>query len=1047
MRSKEEVGAKEARVSAEPDLVNAPTMAPLASLAAGGAAMEATMAPPAVVEATMELSPAEAGTLAGAAGQPMDATAALPPEGMRSPPPKADSGSSTAPRRMGPKDRFKPGTYINQYEIIRELGSGGMGTVYLARDTRLGRRVAIKFLQASNPELTQRFILEAQATARCSHENIVIIYEVGEYQGSPFMVLEYLQGQSLAQVLKGHKRMPPARAVELIVPVVRALQCAHEQGIVHRDLKPDNILVTDTGTLKVLDFGIAKMLQHDERLRALPGGVGPAEGEAEGERRDRALDAEALRGDAHLTRRGAILGTLAYMSPEQWGVGEIDHRTDIWAVGIMLFSMLAGKHPLAHLEGIQLATAATLVDEPMPSIAKATAGIPQGLSDLVDRCLRKRSSERFADARSLLKALEPFRPGRYTRTMRAVRMDESPYAGLSSFQEADADRFYGRSREIAAMVARIGDRPLMAVVGPSGIGKSSFIRAGVVPTLKQSGESWEAMVLRPGRDPLAALASLLMPLVSSSTTLADDVQQQRALVERLHAEPGYLGVILRRRAQREGHRVLLFIDQFEELYTLTPDERERLAFTTCLAGVADDVTAPTRVVVSIRSDFLDRVSEDQHFMAELSQGLFFLSAPQRDGLRDALVQPAEGAGYHFESPEMVEEMLDHLEATDGALPLLQFTVAKLWDARDNERKLLTMESYRGIGGIGGALASHADSVLAELPAPSRAVVRDLFLRLVTPENTRAIVSLAELRELGRDPAEVQRLVDLLAQARLLVVQTSGDAAGATVELIHESLIHRWPTLRRWLDESHEDSMFLEQLRTAARQWQAKGSDSGLLWRGETVEEARRFLRRYRGELPGAQRAFLEAVFDLDARAVRRRRALFLGAGVTLVGLLAAASVALLVIRDSQLEAKHQAETAQKAEATARTAAEVAQRAEAAARAAEAEARQRLEEVQTKERERQRAETAKTQAEQAVAVANTQVELTQEEIKKKNQELLAALQKAEQARQRAEAAQMEAEESAATARKAKQQAEALLHREQDRVKRLQQQLGSSVIDNL
>ena len=404
------------------------------------------------------------------------------------------------------------------------------------------------------------------------------------------------------------------------------------------------------------------------------------------------------------------------------------------------------------------------------------------------------------------------------------------------------------------------------------------------------------------------------------------------------------------------------------------------------------------------------------------------------------MQPAEGAGFHFESPEMVEEMLDHLEATDGALPLLQFTVAKLWDARDNERKLLTFDSYRGIGGIGGALASHADSVLAELPAPARALVRDLFLRLVTPENTRAIVSLAELRELGRDPAEVQRVVDLLAQARLLVVQTSGDADGATVELIHESLIHRWPTLRRWLDESHEDSLFLEQLRTAARQWQAKGSDAGLLWRGETVEEARRFLRRYRGELPGAQRAFLDAVFDLDARAVRRRRALFLGAGVTLTGLLAAATVALVVIRDSQIEAKRQAETAHKAEATARTAAEVAQKAEATARAAEAEARQRLEEVQAKERERQRAETAKTQAEQAAAVANTQVELTQEELKRKNQELLATLQKAEQAR-------LQAEENAAAVRKSKEQAEALLRREQERVKRLQQQLGSSVIDNL
>ena len=181
-----------------------------------------------------------------------------------------------------------------------------MGTVYLARDTRLGRRVAIKFLQTSHPEHTQRFVIEARATARCSHENIVIIYEVGEHQGSPFMVLEFLQGQPLTQLIRGGKRMPPPRAVELMVPVLRALACAHEQGIVHRDLKPDNILVTDSGTIKVLDFGIAKVLQEDERLRE-PAATAQS------------LAAEDPGADgAHLTRRGTIMGTPAFMSPEQW---------------------------------------------------------------------------------------------------------------------------------------------------------------------------------------------------------------------------------------------------------------------------------------------------------------------------------------------------------------------------------------------------------------------------------------------------------------------------------------------------------------------------------------------------------------------------------------------------------------------------------------------------------------------------------------------------------------------------------------------------------
>ena len=162
-----------------------------------------------------------------------------------------------------------PGARIGQYEIIRELGRGGMGAVYAARDTKLGRKVAIKFLNSHNqPELTARFVLEARATARCNHENIIVIHEVGEHDCNPFMVLEYLQGVPLTQLLQDGRRLPPAQAIELIVPVVRALTAAHAHNIVHRDLKPDNIFVTDSGTIKVLDFGIAKLVHGEDEDNA-----------------------------------------------------------------------------------------------------------------------------------------------------------------------------------------------------------------------------------------------------------------------------------------------------------------------------------------------------------------------------------------------------------------------------------------------------------------------------------------------------------------------------------------------------------------------------------------------------------------------------------------------------------------------------------------------------------------------------------------------------------------------------------------------------------
>ena len=923
----------------------------------------------------------------------------------------------------------RPGTRISHYEIIRELGAGGMGTVYLARDTKLGRRVAIKFLQTDHPELTQRFILEARTTARCQHENIVVIYEVGEYAGQPFMVLEYLNGQPLTKLIEGGQRMPAARAVELMVAVVKALVVAHEQGIVHRDLKPDNIILTDSGSIKVLDFGIAKVLQGEQSSREYHSGEisMPTDDEMTGG------------GDTELTRRGAIMGTMSYMSPEQWGIGiEIDHRSDIWAVGIMLFRMIAGKHPLSPLRGQQLIVTAML-NRPMPKLRESAPGVPQGLADVVDKCLLKQKEQRFESARDLLRALEQFLPGRYTREL---QIDETPYAGLSSFQENDADKFFGRSGEIAAMVTRIRQTPLMAVVGSSGVGKSSFVRAGLVPALKQSGEDWEVLVIRPGRDPLAALASILTPMVGTSTSVSDDANEHRKLVAKLRAEPGYLGAVMRSRARREGRKLLLFVDQFEELYTLIPDHEERQAFTACLSGVADDATAPLRVVLSVRSDFLDRVPEDPQFMGELHQGLFFLSAPNRDGLRDALVQPAEMAGFHFENTVMVEEMLSYLESAQGALPLLQFAASKLWENRDSGRKMLTEASYRKIGGIAGALAAHADSVLSELPKQSQGLVREIFLRLVTPERTRAIVSIDELRDLSRVPGQVQQLVDHLVQARLLVVQT-GDAdsgEGGSVEIVHESLLHSWPTLRRWLDENQDDAVFLEQLRTAAKQWQAKGFDDGLLWRGDTLQESERWYKRYRGELPQVQRRFLEEGISMNARAQRRRRMLVVGTMAVLALMVVGSAVALVFIRNAQQESDHQAELAKKAEKTAL--------------AAEATAKQRLDEIVRKEKERKEAEAQKNAAQKQVKVAETQVTMTNEELRRTNLELMDALEKAQQSKAQAKKAAELAADKEALARtaegeavKAKKEVERLLNKERKRVERLEKQLGSGMIDKL
>ncbi|HMG55618.1 MAG TPA: serine/threonine-protein kinase, partial [Kofleriaceae bacterium] len=787
-----------------------------------------------------------------------------------------------------------PGVRINQYEMIKKIGEGGMGTVFLARDLRLGRRVAIKFLQSDQPELTQRFLVEARTTARCQHDNIVVIYEVGEHGGAPYIVLEFLNGKPLTDLTENGQRLPYTRAVEVMCSVLRALQCAHEHGIVHRDLKPDNIFITEAGTIKVLDFGIAKVMQQS-------GQAGPAADKGGGGVRMPSPLELATGTNNSLTRVGTIMGTLKYMSPEQWGIGiEIDHLTDVWACGILLHRMICGRHPLHPLDGNQLVVTAML-ELPMPSMAEAApTDVPRELIQIVDRCLLKTKEQRWQSAGELLSALEMFLPGR--RTV-ALQIDESPYAGLSSFQETDAGKFFGRNREVAAMVTRIRDRPLMAVVGSSGVGKSSFVRAGLVPALKRSGETWETLVVRPGRKPLDALAATIAPMVATAANLADDLDEQRKLVETLRREPGHLGHVLRLRARRDNRHLLLFVDQFEELYTLVADPAERAAFTACLSAVADDATSPLRVVLSIRSDFLDRVAEDQQFVSEMSQGLFFLGPPNREGLADAITQPADMAGFRFESTDIIDNMLDHLETTPGALPLLQFTAAKLWETRDIARRMLTRQSYAAMGGVAGALASHADRVITDIGPQKAPLIRALLLRLVTAERTRAIVPIAELRELSREVGEIQRLIDQMVDARLLVVQTLEGGKGSTVEIVHESLVQGWPMLRRWLDENQDDAALVDQLRVAARQWQTKNFDAGLLWRGDSAAEARKFRARYKGPLSDVERGFLDAVIHFDAAQARRRRTAIIAGFTTLSAVVIAMMVLLVIVQKSRTAAK------------------------------------------------------------------------------------------------------------------------------------------------
>jgi len=806
------------------------------------------------------------------------------------------------------------GMTIGKYELIRPLGHGGMGSVFLARHIQLAQRVAIKSLlvrPARVPEDSERLLAEARTTARCRHENIVGIHDVGVHEHWPYMVLEYLEGQTLRQLLDtDHGAVSPGRAIELMVPVVRALTAAHELGIVHRDLKPENIMLTSTGVVKVLDFGVAQLLAAPEGAADLR--PGPAV--------------------EHLVSR--IIGTPAYMSPEQFAMKGVDHRSDLWAVGIMLYELVTGRHPLAPFSH---AIVGQVIDHdvPMPSVAETMPGLGT-LGSIIDRCLLKHKAMRTDSARALLAELEPLLPGAQSVELAS---GESPFPGLAAFQEADTARFFGRAREVAQMADHVRRRPLLTIAGPSGAGKSSLVRAGVIPALKRSGDGWDALVIRPGQRPLAALANLLEQLAWAADATggtrpseADPAQAPEvgaeALAARLRREPGALGAALRAYAGRRLRRIIVFVDQFEELYTLGAGEADRAAFVACLESAADDPSSPVRVILTIRSDFLDRVFEDRTFATHLFRSIEPLASIGRDGLREALIAPLAATGYRFEAEALIEGLLDALAGTSGALPLLQFTASRLWDRRDRARRLLTLESYASIGGVAGALAAHADAVLAGMSEPDAACARAIFERLVTPQRTRAVATVAEIRELAGDPAQpaqIDRMLACLTQARLLSVETTagdGERAQATVELVHESLIEGWPTLRRWLHQDEADRAFLAKLRVAARQWEASGHSDDLLWRGQAALDARRWLNRpgvsptsRRPDLGEREQRMLRAITERADRVRRRIRWVVAGAFTILIGF--AAVVSYLAVHAQNEASRADAAMAEASAAAAR----------------------------------------------------------------------------------------------------------------------------------
>jgi len=280
-----------------------------------------------------------------------------------------------------PVESFVIGKTLSHYKVIEQIGEGGMGCVYLAEDTTLNRKVALKVLSgemAAAPERMERFRREAQAVAALNHPNIVTIHSIESAPDGPFITMELVQGKRLDQLITGDG-LSTERMLEVVQPLVRALTAAHAKGIVHRDLKPANIMVTDDGTVKILDFGLAKL--H-------------ATGDS----------GEHAETKTHtLTRAGHVVGTVPYMSPEQLQGKPVDHRTDIFSLGVILYEMASGHLPFSGESSAEISSS-ILRDSPK-SIAETRSDIPEPLVRIISRCLEKEAELRYQSAGDIQMAL------------------------------------------------------------------------------------------------------------------------------------------------------------------------------------------------------------------------------------------------------------------------------------------------------------------------------------------------------------------------------------------------------------------------------------------------------------------------------------------------------------------------------------------------------------------------------------------------------------------------------------------------------------------
>jgi len=772
---------------------------------------------------------------------------------------------------------------IGRHHVEAVVGAGGFALVVRAHDDSLQDTVAIKVLAehwAADTDVRARFLDEARLLRRIGNQHLVTVHDIGELDdGRPYFVMDYANRGTLADRMTGRagSGLDSFSAGTIATTLAGGLGALHEAGVIHRDVNPRNIFIKDRSRS-------AGRQERAAAQTALGGGL-----IAETERL--VIGDLGLAKDVVLSSGVSVVGgTPGYQAPEQLDPdGRVRPATDVFAATAVLWEAITGSVP---------PTASGL--------AQSLSAVDIGWRPVFETGMAPDPADRYQDMDSWLEAvlgaLGDTRGESASRDRVEVASHSiNPYRGLASFQPEDAHLFFGRDELVARLVESLSQQPVLVVGGASGSGKSSLVRAGLIPavasgSLKES-RRWPVLLFTPRSEPLKEIAYHLDRAARSATQMgtspvsADELAGSPSAARRAAAT-----------ITDSAGGLLMVIDQFEELFTQVPSRDAQDRFLEVLAEMVDPVDSRVRLVLVMRADFYAQSALFPWLAGKINRGQVLVGPMSPAELREAIEAPAATSGLHVD-PDLVASVLDEAHDDPGALPLISHALAETW--RRREGATMTLAAYQQTGGVAGAIAQTAESSYAEFDDDEKEAARRLLLRLVTPgegsSDTRQAMRWADLE--GDRAFGLRRVADALTNARLLTADEQ------SITIAHEALIASWPRLRQWIDDSRDDLRTRQRITAAAREWDEQGREDDLLYRGTPLTAALEWSAEHEDDLPGRAREFLHASEEQHLREVetrqqadRRSRRLRNGAIAVLSMLLVVAVVASLFAFNSSRQA-------------------------------------------------------------------------------------------------------------------------------------------------